>query len=357
MAFTTLPEPYYLWEPWAVAPSIIGDFGLNNNSAHILGILGKFPKAGNIAKLHLMGGAAAGSPNVKIGFVDISGPVPGSTFSHYRSSIPWTASAVNVTPLITSDGTDSGSLNAVVKGEPFCIRVEWVTFDSGDTFFLQGGGYSFHHYYTIRWSGSAWLYQGRNPYLVFEYDDGSYRCPMGAQFATALNQYLYTSGSSPNKYGAIFKVPFRCKTDSCLVFHRLAGTDSSTVKLYASDGSTLLATRVVGDQSDDLITSSSTATAPKRYYWDTEVTLETGTDYIIFVEATNASFNTQLRYWNIPNADYRAAWVPDTKFNVINGNLTEDTAIIPGIVPIISAIESTQDGNTAPHRILNRGLN
>lgn len=356
MSYVSLPEPMYAFDPWVMSNSLIGDFGLNNNSAHVLGILGKFPMAGNISKIHLLLGAAAGSPNTKIGFVDVTGSVPGTTFSHYRTINSWTASSVNVTPLITSDGTDSGSLNAVLKGEPFAVRVEWASFDSGDTFFLTGWGYAFHHYYTLRWSGSAWLYQGRNPFIVFEYDDGSLHSPAGTQFASSESQYLFRSSDSPNRYGIIFRVPFNCKTDSCTVMHRMAGTDSHTVKLYASNGSTVLATRVLGDQADDLITSSATVSAPKRYFWDTEVALQTGTDYIIFVEATNASFNTQLKYYNLPSSSYRTAWTQFPKYHAINGNLTETDTIIPPIAVCISAIESAVVGSEY-QRVLNRGLN
>lgn len=104
-----------------------------------------------------------------------------------------------------------------------------------------GGGVSGAEFpYGDAYAGS-WAKQGRTLLIVPEYSDGSFAPIFGyTDFGALITSTSFNSGSATNRRGNIFQLPFPARANGCWAWVDADG--AFTVKLYDSDGTTVLAT-------------------------------------------------------------------------------------------------------------------
>lgn len=87
---------------------------------------------------------------------------------------------------------------------------------------------------------AAWAKSAVQPLIIPEYADGSFEPIFGYFDAGATNAVSFNSGSATNRRGNLFQLAFPARANGCWVWADADG--EFTVKLYDSDGSSVLAT-------------------------------------------------------------------------------------------------------------------
>jgi hypothetical protein len=145
----------------------------------------------------------------------------------------------------------------------------------------------------------------------------------------------FASGSSPNRYGIRFKVPFACRL-SGFSFNTQLNGDFNAV-LYSDAGASLQSQSVDGDTYNDGEMGAIT--------FDTPQTLTADTWYRATIEATEAGVNQEVQTITLPSADYIDAtpWGSNAHLTTHNGAAWDDTNT--DIIPLMSLlIDQIDDG-------------
>lgn len=87
---------------------------------------------------------------------------------------------------------------------------------------------------------AAWSKQASIPLILIQYSDGTFEPIFGMHDLGAFTTQIFDSDDATNRRGNIFQVPFPCRTKGCWVW--VDADAAFTVKIYDSDGSTVLAT-------------------------------------------------------------------------------------------------------------------
>jgi hypothetical protein len=135
-------------------------------------------------------------------------------------------------------------------------------------------GFPYGNVYTGSWTKQASLCL-----MVVEYSDGSFEPVFGVQDMGFINTIAPASNSATNEYGNIFSFPFPCRVKGVWVW--IGASGDFAVKLYDSDGTTVLAT---------------TGTVDK----DVRHSTSTGVQFIPFTSSASLSKNTSYRVVIVP---------------------------------------------------------
>lgn len=253
----------------------------------------KVAKTGTLNKVGFRTGAVVQNQTIRVSFQDVSTSTgnPDETQDQFRDiSISDTDDNVwKETGLITSDGTDSGTKRSVTRGDMLAIVWESNPFNSGDVFRLSMNPLILNDYYADLKTSGSWVKQSGTPNIALYYDDGAGNsvvqyCPHLGGFS-AVSAPNWNSGSSPPKRGLKFQVPFPCYTNCAMFGGGLAAGADVLMKLYDSDGSTVLQTAAT--QDGDITRSTSTRTY--TFWWPTEQLLQANTYYYAMVEPQTAN--------------------------------------------------------------------
>lgn len=246
--------------------------------------------AAGSGKIHVQFGTntyANASTNVRIGINDVGATgVEDGTHDVFKDCVPGTttltAGAVNavtmgsgtktiahgdliavVVEMTARGGTDSIAINRTVVNSGYCSP--WGTGDTG--------------------SGPAILTGA--PCMAIEFDDGTIGWFDGhLPPITVASQTAYGSGSTPDEYALVFRLPFPARATGLAAWlANLASTDDFEMILYSDPLGTPVAQRTITQDADLCAVSGA--------YWSrgfsSAYDLSAGTDYGIALRPTTAN--------------------------------------------------------------------
>lgn len=280
-------------------------------------------------------GTVSGSPtaDVRIETVDGSG-LPSGTL--------WAANTNLVTGTLTANTWNLNALTAsasITKGQFWCVK---IAYNSGTSF--QVG----------RTAGATWqpsqnanfwrvLNQGTPtisnvtlvPFMAVGNSATTFHMVEGMWPVSTFTSTTFASGSSPNRYGLRFQVPFK---------GRLLGASF----LSSQVGNFTLA---VHDDAGTLLESIAVDGDYPRYIrcmnFDTSVSITKNTWYRVSVEATTVT-NQMVQTFTLPSSSYTGAipWGAFGHLTTWNGSAWDDTNTT--IIPIMNlAFDQIDDGEGA----------
>lgn len=355
-----VPDP----GPLVTAGGVAFNSLLLDASAEKAAFILRAPKAGNIARVGFRTGTVTTGDTLKVSLQDVSGTTgdPDGVADQFRTvAVADTDDNIWVrTNLITSDGTDGGSLRAVTRGAIFALVIEFNSFVAGNLNIAATlgvtaprgpwlGGPSYADHFTAAW---AKVTTGV-PVVAIEYDDGSFAF-MGSTLPalTPAN----TSFNSGTENGLKFKLPMACRIGG-FWFYGGAGNTSSdyTVNLYDSDGTTSL-----GAVSYDATIVASVGTGAVIGILPSSVSLLANTFYRIGILPAGA--NTVTLY-NITLSSAHGAAILDQMSGGQNfhwtsragaGAWSDDTSRRPFMGLFIDGLDSG-GGGLSRARVVNAG--
>lgn len=294
MSFKALTSPMYVGRPpWlfnvATTPVTLGGFTIDA-SGEKLAYVFQAPKAGNLRKVYLRIGAVATARDLKVSFQDLdaSGD-PDGTPDQYRV-IPQASVVSNtavLTGIMSSDGTDNGSLRAVVPGSILAVVIEFdstagdlilTTFNSSSAV-LTAIPYLDHF-------TSSWAKNVSSPIVAIEYDDGTYAQVEGMYpFVGGLNSFTFNSGTlGADERGSRFLLPFPARVSGLWAW--VDYDNACDLVLYS--GTTALATVAFPAAA----VRQNAAAGLIRLFLATPIDLQANTEYRVAVKpgASNVVF-------------------------------------------------------------------
>lgn len=207
-------------------------------SAHKVAFLFQIPKSGTVAKIGFRTATVTTSDTLKVGLQTITtGNVPSGT--QYGGSTPGTQAglASNTGYTVSLAGNAS-----VTQGDRVAVVVEFNSYVAGNLNIacIQNDAVGIG-YPLCKLFSASWALQNRAPIFWLEYDDGSYAPIKGIfPFSDFVSQ-VYVNSSTPDEYGIKFKMPIKCRLRSVRFAGGLNASGDVTVKVYDSDGSTVMA--------------------------------------------------------------------------------------------------------------------
>lgn len=264
------------------------------------------PATGTLKKVGFRPGSISVLQTLRVSFQDVSvdtGDPDGLVAQYRQVTVSAGDSGVGKeTGLITSDGTDGGTLRTVNRGDLLAVVFEHDPFNPGDLFRLslmstggadcEGNGYCDH--FTTAWSKKFYA-----PCLALIYDEaGNDTCHplVNAVPVMGYTAYTWNSASANPKRGLKFKLPFRFRLHGVQARLRFPSANAACdIKLYDSDGQTVLRSCTLPGNVGD--------PAYQRYYWapfPTPAELQADTFYYVLVEPTT-TVNMMLFFWEVPS--------------------------------------------------------
>jgi hypothetical protein len=260
------------------------------------------PATGTLKKVAFRTGAVTQNQTIRVSFqdVDTGTGFPDGGVDQYRDvAILDTDDNVPIeTGILSSNGTDGGTLRSVTRGELLAVVFQHNPFNAGDVFRLtqlnassDACGSAYSALFTASWSKSA-----NPPVLALIYEDASgERCqhlPDVFPCTQAYNYMSFNQGSSNPKRGLKFRLPVPAKLAGA--FLRVKSNGDFAVKLYDSDGQTVLLTQTVAAAATD-----NSYTRWHHVKFNEETSLAKNTYYYLLVEPTTAT-NVDLHYMDVP---------------------------------------------------------
>ncbi len=232
-------------------------------SGQKIAVVFQVPKTGNLWKVGYRTGTVSCTTCPQVIRVSFQDPAtangdPDGTQDQYRdANIADTDDNLwTTTGIISSDGTDTGALRAVTKGDSASIVWEQPNaFNVGDAFRVSGmnaatASFGVGISYIDTQNAGVWTKNVSSvlPNFVLYYDDGlAYYLPDVSPFS-AVSSANYNSGTSSGSGGDerglkfTLAAPVKCVGAWVTTFQANTSADFDLV-LYASDGTTVLATR------------------------------------------------------------------------------------------------------------------
>jgi hypothetical protein len=314
------------------------------------------PATGQLWKIGFRTGTVVQTQTIKASFqsVDPATGFPTETADQFRTlSVADTDDNVwKLTGIISSDGTDSGTLRSVTRGEDVAIVLEHNSFTTGDVFRVFGMGsgtnQSATNCYGLLKTGGTWAKQGSmRPSIVLLYSDGScYHIP-GAPGVTAITGTTIASNSAPPKRGLKFKIPFSATLSNVQLLANCQNADSDfDVKLYAdTDATTPIATC---QMRQGAILRGVNGIYWQDVYFATDQTIAANTWYYITIEPTSTNGITYY-YLDVDQASYLDQCAGGQNFHhvqIASGVATATTTRRPFINLFLNAIDDGTGGGS-----------
>ena len=186
----------------------------------------------------------------------------------------WKECTLSSTAAVTRAGVYAAVIT-VPSGFNGALRVAGTVADFG-------GGWNFP--YKDQFTAAAWSKTNDSPCINVRHDDGTYpvlgHLPMSNISATVFN-----SGSTPDERGLIFQLPFPCRCIGAIVHGAYAG--GGTLKLYDSDGSTVLTSLAVDPDQQQTANNG-----PAQQLFPDSVSLAKDTQYRLTLLPSTTTGNT-----------------------------------------------------------------
>lgn len=207
------------------------------------------PKTGTISKVLFRTGTVTTGATVDVRLETVSttdgnptGTLLGTDSNGSQVIADTDDNTVFTTSLTTGPSVTRGDIFAVVIVNPSVDfgNMQIVGFQSGSAGGAGGrhGIFPYSDLFTTAWTKSTIL-----PVCAFEYSDGTYEEIKGVYPMATVAVTSFNSGSLPDEIGIIFQLPMTVTVYGAWI---LTGAGANaTVKLYDSDGSTVLASYTI----------------------------------------------------------------------------------------------------------------
>jgi hypothetical protein len=194
--------------------------------------------------------------------------------------------------------------------------------------------------YSDEFLAGVWSKSNNAAVINIRYDSGVYE-PIGTLPASGIAITTFNSGSTPDERGLFFQLPFPATLTGAIVNGLFTG--GSTIKVYDSDGTTVLTSLVVDPDQ-----AGSANAGPYRFLFPATVALAKTTNYRISVLPSSASNNT-LTDFTVNTAAMMDAFDGGQAFHLTTrtdaGAWTQTTTQRPFIYLLLSAFDdAAQDG-------------
>ncbi|MGH9928083.1 MAG: hypothetical protein ACREA9_02525, partial [Pyrinomonadaceae bacterium] len=241
-----------------------------NTAAHKAGWIVEVPRTGSLKRIGFRIGSVINNPDngLRLSFRSIASGVP-DTETHFRVMPgPFSSNTYLVSNIVSSDGTDTGSLKSVTRGERIAVTVTVESFVAGDNIgisqgldaTIQGTGSQRGFPYLVQDLGAGWVKnsttQGEGMLgLGLQYSDDVWYplidCNPVTNFPSAL---VLNSSSNPREAGNAFTVPVPLRVAGFQLVLALANATTSDfdVILYDRTANTILATRSLNGGANEL---------------------------------------------------------------------------------------------------------
>jgi hypothetical protein len=301
---------------WPPIPPHFGNVGPNVTGAALLDAAGekyaavlRVPKTGSIARVRFRTGTVTIGDTLRVSLQSVlsASGNPSEVIDQFRDVTILDANdnTAFLTGLITSDGTDTGALRNVVRGDYLAVVIEYASYVAGNLNIAMQTGSSGTHvfpYVNLKAAGS-WTKPGVSvPLHAIEYDDASYPfIPDVVPAVSGISVETFLSTTNPDERGNRLELPFSCTSSGVWWFGYTAGSGDLSLKLYNGAG-VLLRTQPV----DQDIFTTNVAHSPVKLLWNEgPIDLTPGT-YRLVHQATNAA-NGSIYQWSVPAAEALAA--------------------------------------------------
>lgn len=237
------------------------------------------PKTGNVSKVAWRTNVVTtgATLDIRLETLNASGDPSGTLFGTNTNGSHVLAdtddSKVNVTTLTAAAAVTKGDKLAVVIVNPATGfgNFNVAAFQDADADFPYSDHFT-----------TAWAKAKASPCVGLEYSDGSYavisNCyPIDSNPATVFN-----SGSAPDEIGIIFQLPVPVRVTGCWIWCDLDA--AADVKLYNSDGSTVLLSRSLVGAED-----AATTMGLMLFYFSSTATLAKATNYRLTLVPTTVT--------------------------------------------------------------------
>lgn len=316
------------------------------------------PKAGDIARVHFRTGTVTTGDTMKVSLQDVDPATgdPDGGADQFRTQVIADADD-NVwfrTGLVTSDGTDTGTLRTVTKGQVLAWVIEFNSFVAGNLNLvgkavLAGQGPFVGRHYLDHFT-AAWAKQtGSVQVAAIEYSDGSFAYIPNTFPATTQASITIGSASTPDEIALKFRLPFPARVSGWYLAGNIAG--DADIVLYDSDGTTVLETQSIDKDirasaanltAAGTFATARTLTANTFYYLAFKPGATNCFPFFFTVDATpgavilNQISGGQDAHW--AQRTDAGAWTPDTLKRPVMGLILDgldDGAGVGGGAPVI----------------------
>lgn len=257
-------------------------------SGEKLGAVFRAPKTGTLAKVRFRTQNVTTGDTMKVSFqdVDMATGNPDETADQYRT-VSVASSDDNAwisTGLITTDGTDSGGLRSVTRGDLLAIVIEFDSYVSGNMNIVNSippVDYGNACYTTLKTGGTWAKTSATQGCFELEYDDGTlaYSDTLMPGYNTAAT---IASNTTPDEVALYFRFPVGVTVGGAFVIIDLDA--ACDVVLYDTDGTTALAT--VSLDSDVRAGTSVNGTV---VVFPTEIDLTANSWYFLAIKPTTTT--------------------------------------------------------------------
>lgn len=280
------PGGNYPTHSWAFATATTLDAASEKH-----GVVFHAPKAGNISKIGFRTGTVTTGDDLDVRLETVSATtgLPTGTLATANSNGTQTVGAgdddtwfeTTLTASHTAARNDELALvlvNGAVPGVMNIANLDSATSGGGAN---SSGGLP----YVVQDVGAGFVKRAREVMVAsIGYDDGSYEMVTGFVPATAEGLENYNTGDANDEMGVFFTLPYPIRLAGSVQPFDMNGSDG-TMKLYDSDGTTVLASRLF----DNDIAQTSINNGEREYLFDSSVELAKDTNYRLAFLAAGAN--------------------------------------------------------------------
>lgn len=357
-ALIGVPEPFRFW-PGGTSPSV-SSFTLDATTDSLVFVF-QLPEDVTISRFAVRQGNAIGTPPAFKGSIqgvggdgNEDGTIKGGGSP---ASVVWTPSSGDNNTLYWKD-LDNAYAGSKDEWLALVLARDSGTIDgSNNCSFgsISAVGPAASTPYVIQNNGGSRSRSGSTPLFAYGSTTRVYGYPVLSTLGSSFN-----SGSTPDERAVLFNIPTSAcstfKLAGARVFGTLANGGAFDLKLYDSDGSTVLQSRSFDADQD----SSPTSARERPYYFGTPATLVAGTSYrLSFVPTTGSLVLVGLTVAN--DADMDAfPWggaVASGSSRTDVGSWTDDPKTRYGINLIVSDLTPPAGGGSgySRGRLVNAG--
>ena len=212
--------------------------------------IAQVPVSGTITQVGFRTGTVTTGDTLKVGLETVSATTGHPTGTAYGGS--------TTTTVVVADVDDNkwfvaniGDATATA-GDLFAVVIEFNSYVAGNLNIVRADANNWTSLlssYNDRFAAAAWTKAGGFPIFTLDYG-GTYYPVTNVLPAAGLNDESFNSGTDPgDERGNIVQVPYKCRVVGAWWYGDI--NDNATIKLYDTDGSTVLAsyTQDVDQQS------------------------------------------------------------------------------------------------------------
>lgn len=323
------------------------------------------PASGNIARIGFRLGTVATGGALRVSLQNVSATTgdPDGVVDQFRivTVLDTNDNTWIRTELITSDGTDSGALRAVSRGDRLAVVFDFASYvaQNLNVSSLSNGGYAYmglpySDHFTAAWAKAPLF----SPIVAVEYADGTFPMQTGLFPWSAATSTAFNSTSSPDEIALRFTVPVPMKVKAAWISANILG--DAEVILYDASSVVLASASIDKD-----IRGYNGGAAIHHVHLSAEVELAALAVYRLAIKPMVTSPSTVLPHVFVhANANLGAVdggmsmyWSQRTDSGPWTDIVTQ--RILAGVIPsaLDDGVAVSSGGNALSGSLLNAGVN